>query len=249
MIEVAGKSVCGPRRQNNEDSFGFRSVGKYVIFAVADGLGGCPYGEVASQIAVNKSLDYVSKCLEQDEKDLEFMLEKAFNTANIGILRDCAANPDHDGMASTLTFAVMSDDSLTIAHYGDCRCYLVRGDELIQITEDHNLAAYLVRKGRITKEEAVYHVSNSQIINCLGENKFIKPDIHKYNIIEHDCVILASDGMYSLFDEETCRDILQRRDDPEALCDLLMERGASEDSTDNSTVVIARSLSGQKTED
>ena len=250
MIEIAGKSVCGPMRKNNEDSFGMRFKGEYAVFAVADGLGGCPFGEVASFIAANTALDHIQQNLSDDmsSEDIGHLMKKAFNIANIAILRDSAEDPDHAGMASTLTLAVMNDDHLTVAHYGDCRCYLVRDDEIIQITEDHNLAAYLVREGRITMEEALVHAGNSQIINCLGENKFIKPDIHKYNIIPGDCVILASDGMYSLFDEDARRDILQRRDDPEALCGLMMARGASEDSKDNSTVVIAKTSPGQKTE-
>ena len=226
MIEVCGKSVCGPLRSNNEDSYGFRFApckGKdKVILAVADGLGGCPYGEVASMIAVNTALDLIQQGIEEDG-DLDYLLKKAFNAANIAILRDCTYDPDHEGMASTLTVAVLDNDSVTVAHYGDCRCYLVRDDDIILITEDHN-----------------YVECRSQLTKWLGDNKFIKPDIYKNNIFTGDCVILATDGMYSLFDEEACRDILQNRDDLEALCSLMMVRGSSPSSRDNSTVVIAK---------
>ena len=251
MIEVCGKSVCGPARSNNEDSFGFRFVDGRVVMAVADGLGGCPYGEVASSIAVSSVLDHLMQVLPEleDWDDIDIVLKKAFNVANIAILRDSTFNPDHTGMCSTLTVAIIDEKSLIVAHYGDCRCYIVHEDELTQITEDHNLANRLIKEGRLTPEEALFHAGRSQIINCLGENKFIKPDIYKNLLLTHDCVILASDGMYSLFDEDACRDILQSRNDLERLCDLMMERGTSERSTDTSTVVIAKIAPEIKTED
>jgi len=246
MFEICGNSVCGPARHNNEDYYAYRNSDDYAVIAVADGLGGCPYGEIASKIAVESSLEYLDAALNDtdDANDLSYELDKAFNKSNIEILRNCAENPDHIGMCSTLTIAVVTRDKLTVAHYGDCRAYLVRGDDILQLTEDHNLAGFLLRSGKISEEEALTHEGRSSLVNCLGENKYIRPDIYTYNAFCGDCVILASDGMYSLFDDDTCRDILQNADDLEKMCRILITRGGSKDSRDNSTVVVCRILPG-----
>ena len=242
MIEACGKSVCGPARRNNEDYYGYRAVGNYMLLAVGDGLGGCPYGEIASRIAVETALNYMTDMVPGilEETELSVQLDKAFNRANIAILRDCAEQPEHIGMCSTLTMAVIKGTRVTIAHYGDCRAYLIHDDDILQLTEDHNVTGFLLRSGKITEEEARLHEGRNELVNSLGENKFIRPDIYTYNANYGDCVILASDGMYSLFDEDACRDILQNKDDPELLCELLATRGASDESRDNSTVVVAR---------
>ena len=161
MFEVHGNSVCGPARHNNEDYFAYREYPEHVLLAIADGLGGYPYGEVASRIAVESALEYLDSVVQDiaGEEDLSFQLDKAFNKANIAILRDCAENPNHLGMCSTLTIAFVARDRITVAHFGDCRAYLVRSGELLQLTEDHNLTGYLLRAGTITEEEAQRPVS------------------------------------------------------------------------------------------
>ncbi len=244
MFDVCGNSVCGPARHNNEDYYAYRNAPDHAVLAIADGLGGCPYGEVASRIAVEASMEYLDGALADISgvDDLSFELDKAFNKANIEILRNCAENPDYIGMCSTLTVAFVAKDQLTIAHYGDCRAYLVRNGDILQLTEDHNLTGFLLRSGKISEEEAQTHEGRSSLVNCLGENKYIRPDIYTYNAFCGDCVILASDGMYSLFDEDTCRDILQNTDDLEEMCGMLVTRGGSEESKDNSTVVVCKIL-------
>lgn len=240
-------SVCGPVRKNNEDYIDVRKLGDDLVIAIADGLGGCPYGEIASRIAVTAALDTIRE--EMPREDIGELLDLAFNRANIAILRDCAEDPEHIGMCSTLTVAVLHGLELIIGHYGDCRAYLVTDSGLVRLTDDHNLAGSLLRQGRISEEEAMVHAGRSNLINCLGDNRYIRPDINTFNAICGDCVILATDGMYSLFDEDTVRDILNGRDDLDALVDLLMARGASDDSKDNSSVVIARFGSEDKKDD
>ena len=241
MIEVCGTSVCGPRRRNNEDSFDYRYEDGILVMAVADGLGGMPYGEIASGIAVSSVMDFIMGSIDNDmsDEDLEFLLDRAFNKANVDILRNCVDEPDHIGMSSTLTVGVIRHGRLTLSHFGDCRCYIVRDGRIEQLTDDHNLAGYLVRSGEITEEESRTDPGRSSLLNCLGENTFIRPDINGYDVISGDCVILATDGMYSLFEKDAFRDILEHADSPKTMCELLEIRGTTDDARDNSTVVAA----------
>ena len=163
-------------------------------------------------------------------------LDTAYRNKGLIILTD----PDHSGMCSTLTVAVIQNGHLTVAHYGHCRCYVISGSDINLITEDHNVANHLIKELGMSPEDARVQAGKSQLVCCLGENKFIKPDIYGYDIIDDDCVVLASDGMYTLFDEDTCLEILRRRNDLGDLCDYLVARGASDDSIDNSTVVISK---------
>ena len=233
-------SVTGPVRSNNEDYLDVIKAGDQLIIGVADGLGGCPYGEIASRVAVDTALGFLKE--ELPCEDIEDKMDLAFNKANVAILKDCADEPEHIGMCSTLTVAVLSGLEIHIGHYGDCRAYLVSDNELIRLTSDHNLAETLLREGKITEEEAKVHAGRSNLIKCLGENMYIRPDLNTYNAKYGDCVILATDGMYSLFDEDTCRDILQNTDDLEEMCGMLVTRGGSEESKDNSTVVVCKIL-------
>ena len=100
MFDVCGNSVCGPARHNNEDYYAYRNAPDHAVLAIADGLGGCPYGEVASRIAVEASMEFLDGALADISgvDDLSFELDKAFNKANIEILRNCAENPDYIGM-------------------------------------------------------------------------------------------------------------------------------------------------------
>ncbi|SCW40502.1 protein phosphatase [Ruminococcaceae bacterium YRB3002] len=242
MIYSAAGSVTSPARSNNEDSYRVGRISDDVaVLIIADGLGGCPAGEVASAVASDSMLESMESTDLAGSADADIIsrIYWAFNKANIDILRNSMEHPEHEGMCSTLTVAVIRNEELFVGHYGDCRCYLVRNGVAECLTEDHNLAAQMVREGRISREEAKTHYGRSSLINCLGENRFIKPDINRYDIISGDCVILASDGLYSLMDENMTRDISEHRNNVEELVRVLLERGDSRYAKDNATVVAA----------
>ena len=194
----------GPVRDMNEDNFGFEQIGSCICMAVADGVGGEVCGEIASRIAVESILEELRESLSivKNREDLPSYLKTIYNKENIKILRNCLENRERMGMCTTLTVAIIKGTELTIAHIGDTRGYLLHGNELIKLTEDHNESGRLVKQGLISEDEAKHHPGRNRLIKVLGENQYQNPDVYSYNISYGDLVFLCSDGLYSFVTDE-----------------------------------------------
>lgn len=237
-----GLSDKGPIRDMNEDSFAYELVGNCLCMAVADGVGGEACGEIASKIAVETVMQNFKENLPfvKDREGLPTYLKTVFNQANIKILKNCLENRERMGMCTTLTVALLKGTELTLAHIGDTRGYLLHGSELIKLTEDHNEAGRLVKKGLLTEDEAKYHPGRSRLFKVLGENQYLIPDIYSYNISYGDCVFLCSDGLYSFMSNEQFKACAAERNNPESICRKLIAQALEGQSTDNITVTIGK---------
>lgn len=148
----------GNRRLKNEDSV--MVVLQKRFFMLADGVGGNKAGEIASRTALDALEDYILKneIPEEQGKDKMFLyFEDAVNFVNEVVCRLSEGVPEYDGMATTLVFAYIGKDALYISNIGDSRVYLIHGDEIYQITEDHTYVNDLIKMGVITQEEAINH--------------------------------------------------------------------------------------------
>ena len=238
-----GLSEKGPVRDNNEDSFAYEMVGRCLCMAVADGVGGEACGEIASRIAVDSVMQEFKESLPfvKDRADLPFFLKAVYNKANIKILHNCLEHRERMGMCTTLTVALVKGTELTIAHIGDTRGYLLHGNELIKLTEDHNEAGRLIKEGRITETEAKQHPGRNRLLKVLGENQYLNPDIYSYNISYGDLVFLCSDGLYSFLSNEQFKACCAGRNDIEGICGKLIKKALDGKSSDNITVTAGRS--------
>lgn len=241
-MRTFGMSEKGPVRDMNEDSYGSVTVGNILCMAVADGVGGESFGEIASRIAVDYILEAFKETLPfvKDKDSLPAYLKNIYNKANIKILLDCLEHRERMGMCTTLTAALLNGTELTIAHIGDTRGYLLHGSELIKLTEDHNEAARLVKQGRITEEEAKYHPGRCRLHMVVGENQYLNPDIYSYNISYGDIVFLCSDGLYSFMSDEQFKDCARNRGNLEDVCSRLITKAVEGGSNDNITVIAGR---------
>ena len=241
-MRACGLSDKGPVRETNEDSFGFEQIGSYLCMAVADGVGGEAYGEIASKLAVDAVFEELRETLAfiKAGEAMPTYLTTLFNKANMKILRNCLENRERLGMCTTLTVALLNQTNLTIAHIGDTRCYMLHGNELIKLTEDHNETGRLIKKGLITEEAAKHHPGRNRLLKVLGENQYLNPDIYSYNISYGDLVFLCSDGLYSFMSNEQFKTCCRDRGNLEAICQKLIKQALEGESTDNITVTIGR---------
>ena len=242
-MRAFGMTEKGPVRDMNEDSFAYEMVGNCLCMAVADGVGGEACGEIASRIAVDSVMQEFRESLPfvKERDDLPSFLKTVFNKANIKILHDCLEHRERMGMCTTLTVALLKGTELTLAHIGDTRGYLLHGNELIKLTEDHNEAGNLVKKGLLTESEAKQHPGRSRLFKVLGENQYLNPDIYSYNISYGDLVFLCSDGLYSFMSNEQFRTCTGERNNLEGVCGRLTEKALEGGSSDNITVTVGRS--------
>ncbi|MGB0094591.1 MAG: Stp1/IreP family PP2C-type Ser/Thr phosphatase, partial [Solirubrobacteraceae bacterium] len=229
--ETIAKTDTGRQRRDNEDSMFARAP----VFVVADGMGGAQAGEVASQIAIEAFRQGLP-----DAGSPEQRLAERAHEANRRIYDLSRAEHERAGMGTTLTAAYLDDADVAIAHVGDSRAYLFRDGSLTRLTQDHSLVDELVRRGKLTEEQAAEHPQRSIITRALGPEPTVEVDTWRYPAQAGDVVLLCSDGLTSMLSEDRLADVLGSAATLEQAADELI-RGANEaGGRDNITVVLFR---------
>ena len=230
VLRYAARSDRGLVRANNEDSVyaGAR------LLALADGMGGHAAGEVASQLVI-AALAH----LDDDEPggDLLSKLDSAVREGNSAIAAHVEADPELEGMGTTLTAILFDGNRLGLVHIGDSRGYLLREGDLAQITKDDTFVQTLVDEGRITAEEAHSHPQRSLIMRALTGHE-VEPTLIMREAHAGDRYLLCSDGLSDPVSHETILDALHISDVAES-ADRLIELALRGGGPDNVTVVVA----------
>jgi protein phosphatase len=230
VLRYAARSDRGLVRANNEDSVyaGAR------LLALADGMGGHAAGEVASQLVI-AALAH----LDDDEPggDLLSKLDSAVREGNSAIAAHVEADPELEGMGTTLTAILFAGNRLGLVHIGDSRGYLLRDGELNQITKDDTFVQTLVDEGRITAEEAHSHPQRSLIMRALTGHE-VEPTLIMREAHAGDRYLLCSDGLSDPVSHDTILEALQIPDVAES-ADRLIELALRGGGPDNVTVVVA----------
>src|SRR5580698_1650473 len=208
-LTFAQLSVTGPVRTNNEDSVGFwkpdkpelvRAVG--IAAVIADGVGGTGRGEVASQLAVETTVNaFKGTATETEPADL---LRKIFNDAN-KLVYDASHHHEEGRMATTLTVSVFRNDEVSIGHVGDSRVYLIRNGTIQRLTSDHSYVALQVKLGLVKERDAMASPMRSMITRSIGQDLICGYDVFKQTLEKGDVLVQCTDGLYSVVvDEEIC---------------------------------------------
>lgn len=229
----------GMIRENNEDSLIVEEQGRYSLYAVADGMGGHKAGEIASDIAISVIRDYfVNNCL-HDDFMAPLFINESLEASNMKIREKSLSNEEYFGMGTTITMCVIdSEDNIAyIGNVGDSRTYLIRNNEIKQITEDHTYVHELVRERKITTEEAKKHPKRNVITRAVGSEDYVLVDIFEIELVENDILLLCSDGLTTHLSDEKIKEIINTfgcSQSVERLIKLSNESGG----TDNITVII-----------
>jgi protein phosphatase len=231
-LTFAAATDVGRQRTHNEDNFLIDK--KLRLFMVADGMGGHAAGEVASQLVI-AALAH----LDDDEPggDLLSKLDTAVRDGNSAIAAHVEADPELEGMGTTLTAILFDGNRLGLVHIGDSRGYLLRDGELAQITKDDTFVQTLVDEGRITAEEAHSHPQRSLIMRALTGHE-VEPTLIMREARAGDRYLLCSDGLSDPVSHDTILDALQISDVAES-ADRLIELALRGGGPDNVTVVVA----------
>jgi PPM family protein phosphatase len=236
LSSFAGTDV-GRARSGNEDSY---FCGR-TVFAVADGLGGHQGGEVASAAAVEPLAALDGREFAEPDEAAE-ALAAAIREANSAIMDRAAGDPDLWGMGTTVTAAALAGDHhLQLAHVGDSRAYLLRDGSLEQLTTDHTVVAELVRRGRLTPEQAAIHPERSILTRAVGLDPRIPVDTpDPVELRPGDQVLLCSDGLTEAVDHDRIGELLSAAGDGDAACRSLIDAANAAGGPDNITVVLLR---------
>jgi serine/threonine protein phosphatase PrpC len=218
----------GRTRRHNEDAY----VIDPPLFAIADGMGGAQAGEVASQLA--------TAALRESEPNGggEQRIADLIQEANRRVYDRSSSDPNTSGMGTTITVALVEEDSVAFGHVGDSRAYLIRDAEMEQLTEDHSLVNELLKTGKLSREEAETHPQRSVITRALGTDPDVDVDTFSVRAEAGDLFLLCSDGLTDMVSEESILDVVERnRDDIDGVVRALVKEANRGGGQDNISVV------------
>ncbi len=222
------RTDIGCVRDHNEDSL----IVAPPLFAVADGMGGHAAGEIASEIAVNTLAEYAP-----DRADSE-ALGFAVAEANRAVIRGVKDGIGREGMGCTMTAAILEGERLVLAQVGDSRAYLLHKGKLQQLTRDHSLMADMIEAGQLTPEEARYHPNRSVITRALGSDPHMAADLYELNVESGDRLLICSDGLTTMLEDDAIEGILGRIADPQRCASTLVSEANGAGGYDNTTTIV-----------
>ena len=235
-LEYSGVSSVGMIRTNNEDSFYVSNIwdDNTVIAIVADGLGGCQKGEIASKLAVDTIVTYLSKYSNGDRLEL---LRQAAIAAN--------------NMSTVITVAIFDPIARLVymAHVGDTRLYVFTDEnKLVKLSHDHTLVGYKEEQGELTEEEAMSHPKRNEISKVLGmslidvNNKgFV--ELSSFELYSKSTYLLCSDGLYDMITSPEISNVLRDKNSLKEKQKELIELANKAGGKDNITIVLIENKS------
>jgi protein phosphatase len=257
-LDVAAMTDVGAVRDNNEDAYLIwdldhtRQVeSRYVsqngrpavLLAVSDGMGGPSAGEIASRVALEALESHATIGLPplgpSDPDTLKAWLASGVREANQRVYDESHVDSARKGMGATLSVAVILDSTLNVAHVGDSRVYLQRGDRLLQLTMDQTHVQQLVSYGQITAEQARIHNERNLLLQAIGTSGSVEIDELDVAIQPGDRILLCSDGLHGLVDDESISATLSSGSPPAEQCTWLVNMANRLGGHDNITVVVA----------
>lgn len=268
-VDMYGVSDAGLIRTNNQDHFlivrGGRALETVLSnmtekpapglfeetaygFVVADGLGGQSAGEVASRQAIYTLLslalhtpDWQLRWGAKERNTVAWRLQDRFRRVNAALLQQATAHASLNGMSTTLTAAVTHGSDLIVGHVGDSRAYLLHEGKLQKLTQDHTLAQSLVDAGVHAPDDPLVLGLRNVLVQALGSSESdCRPEVHEYLIADGDQLLLCTDGLTDLVDDDIIESVLLGSASAKSACRSLVNLAFSNGGLDNVTVIVAR---------
>ena len=219
-------------------SFGVNSENsKFLLLAVADGMGGHAKGEEASKIALSAIARDVIPELFNDTPFTE-LLEKGIQNANQDILDYTAKYPESSGMGTTSVCAVVKGNEVHLANVGDSRAYAVSDDEIRPLTKDHSYVQALVDEGKITQAEAREHPKKNIITKAVGISPSVEADKSILTLGSDESLLLCCDGVIAHLTDEDIHKIINDSPDPQSACQKIVDTANERGGSDNISLII-----------
>lgn len=240
-MKVYAKTDIGKHRETNQDAFDTGYFDNGAVWAVVcDGMGGVSGGQVASSLCIEKVVNAIKRSYRDNMtvNNVKNMLTSAISAANSYVFDESLKEHDLKGMGTTVVATVIVNGIAVIAHVGDSRAYLVN-DDIKLVTKDHSYVQLLVDNGKITAEEAETHPDKNIITRAVGIEGFVDVDIDIVDVKNSDKLLLCTDGLNGLVNDETILNIVKEYGDSST--EKLVETANLNGGRDNITVVLVSS--------
>ena len=236
-MKTDARTDVGRVRAENQDAFytNEQPIGNLPnLFVVADGMGGHAGGKQASETALQAIIEYIEN---SKEKNPNILFEKAVQKANQAVYKE-ANEKDLQGMGTTVVLASIDGRTLSIANVGDSRLYVVSPGSITQITRDHSLVEEMVRMGELERSKARLHPEKNVITRAVGAAESCKVDFFKIGLEDEESVLMCSDGLSNMLDDEQIRNIMNSQRDVIEKTQKLVEAANNSGGKDNITVIV-----------
>jgi serine/threonine protein phosphatase PrpC len=251
QVQAYGLTHVGRQRQHNEDSFLVADEAR--LYLVADGMGGHAAGEIASRIAVDSISEFILHTKEDDGtwphaydehyRRTTNRLMAAVRMANTRVLEAMRKDARLRGMGTTVVACLFDEDTMSFAHVGDSRAYLIREGQLSRITNDHSWVFEQVQAGMLTEAEAEKHPLRNVITRALGGALSVNPDASEVEAKTGDVYLLCSDGLTGMVPEdEILRLVTANENDLQKACQQLIDTANERGGLDNVTAILVKAM-------
>ncbi|MFI5303544.1 MAG: Stp1/IreP family PP2C-type Ser/Thr phosphatase [Nitrospiria bacterium] len=238
-IKVSAISDIGKVRKGNEDSWGvFQDIS---LCIVADGMGGHKAGDIASKLAVETIYQVLRERKHSDDlrfEQISHYLNDSIQKANLKIFEEGKKNPGQAGMGTTVVVTWIKNDNATIAYVGDSRAYLLRKNNLRQITSDHTLVNDYLTKGLLQLNEVDHHPLRHVLSRAVGPQEQVEADILCVPLQPGDILLLCTDGLSNMLSKDKMEDILNSPESIETKNQRLINQALDSGGSDNVTAML-----------
>lgn len=242
MLKTFSVTDIGRKRSMNQDYVysSEQSVGQLPnLFLVADGMGGHNAGEYASKVTVETIVECIT---DSPEADVVRAFDAAIQSANVKIRKLAAQSPQLAGMGTTVVAATCQGDRLFVANVGDSRLYVVNRFGIRQITRDHSWVEEMVLRGGLGREEARNHPDKNIITRAVGAEDTVKADYFTVRLEEGDMVLMCTDGLTNMLEDEEIRMIMDGARDIVEKTQKLVDAANENGGKDNISVILIEPL-------
>ena len=240
-MQYWGLTDPGCVREQNQDAFMLEQLDKHTVLCViCDGMGGAKSGNVASQLAADVFTQEIKRSFksDMDQEALNRMLQSAVKLANFTVYDQAQQFEEFSGMGTTLVAVLVTGKNATFVNVGDSRGYHIDRDGVRQITVDHSLVQLMVDKGELTPEQAKTYPGKNLITRAIGTEAHVNCDIFHKKLERGDCLLLCSDGLSNLIDEQEILFEVVHGVDKGKCCQRLLDIVKKRGAPDNVTSVL-----------
>jgi PPM family protein phosphatase len=245
LVDAGGLTHVGPVREENQDTIRLPDERQVragepdcgLLYALADGMGGHAHGGVASSLAVDTFYaEFYGTAGSGATQSPAKLLRHSVESANLSVYKE-AQRLGAGRMGTTLTALYLSGDTLHVAHVGDSRAYLIRAGRAICLTNDHTTVGELVRMKVLSPEKVRRHAQRSILSKAVGVGLFLQPDVSTVRLEEDDRLVVCSDGVWSMIEDDEIARLAGEAGGAPALTHSLINLAIERETDDNVSVI------------
>ena len=242
-MQFWGLTDPGCVRKQNQDTYLMEQLDRNsLVCVVCDGMGGAKSGNVASSLAAEVFIQEIKRSYSHmmDREKCDQMLRGAVKLANFTVYDQSQQFEEFDGMGTTLVAVLIRGKKATVVNVGDSRAYAISQEGIYQLSTDHSVVQMMVDRGELTPETAKSYPGKNLITRAVGTESMVLCDIFHVDVAKGDFLLLCSDGLSNMMDDQEILFEVVHGADPSACCERLLAIAKNRGAPDNVTSVLIK---------